>query len=195
MKSSFIFQHKYVPKKYDNFVDIIFLRCYTNTATRCVPKKYDKHFVAIFVRRMYNMYYKVYAKCGHVGIRKCINIWYAIEADSKKDAAAKVRWFPRVKHHHKDAILDVIEISKEEYIDILNKNNDDPYLKCHSRQEQNAIKDIYNRIIDDQYNLYKEEHIKKELVVYRNKLIRNVRKYAKFNHYFDAYKEELNYVN
>ena len=140
------------------------------------------------------MYCKVLVKCGHVGINNCINIWLPIEATNRKDAAAKARWMPRVKHHHKDAILNVSEISKEEYYELIEINNNDPYLNCHSKQDQNCIDDLYTRIIEDTYNSSKNKKNDKKLFIYKNRLIRNVKKYAKFNHYFDSFKEELNYA-
>ena len=60
-------------------------------------------------------YFKVIAKCGHVGRGKCIWITFATMADNGRDAARKVRDFKRVKHDHKDAIASVEEIS----VDIL----------------------------------------------------------------------------
>ena len=62
-------------------------------------------------------YFEVIAKCGHVGRNKYIPIKFAVEAESGKDAAAMVRRFPRVKHNHKDAILDCKEIFYEEYLE------------------------------------------------------------------------------
>ena len=140
------------------------------------------------------MYCKVLVKCGHVGIHNCINVWMPVEAENRKEAAAKARWMPRVKHHHKDAILDVVIISKEEYDELIEINKNDPYLNCHSKQEQNCIDDLYYRIKEDTYNSSKKGQKETIYFIYKNKLIRNVKKYAKFNHYFDSYKEEFNYA-
>ena len=49
--------------------------------------------------------YEVCAKCGHVGRYNYVDKIFAVKASSGKEAAAKVRNFPRVKHDHKDAIL------------------------------------------------------------------------------------------
>ena len=57
-------------------------------------------------------YYEVSAKCGHVRRSKYIVISFGIKAYSKSEAAKKCRQLPRVKHDHKDAILDII---KEKY--------------------------------------------------------------------------------
>ena len=53
---------------------------------------------------MTKRYFKVEAKCGHVGHGKCIWITFATAAEDGKEAAKKVRDFKRVKHDHKDAI-------------------------------------------------------------------------------------------
>ena len=76
-------------------------------------------------------YYEVIAKCGHVGRKKYIPVKFAVVAESGKEAAKKVRQFPRVKHNHKDAILDVRCITVEEFLEIKESNANDPYLKCH----------------------------------------------------------------
>lgn len=60
-------------------------------------------------------------------------------AENGKDAAAKVRNYPRVKHHHKDAIRDVLEITKEDYFNLRTQTNKDPYFKCKNIQEQRKI--------------------------------------------------------
>lgn len=142
------------------------------------------------------MFCKVYVKCGHVGINNCINVWMPVEAENKREAARIARWLPRVKHHHKDAILDVVIISKNEFDHLIQTNTNDPYLNCHSKQEQNRIEDLYTRIEEDTYNLKKNETIIKRVYsVYKNKLVRNVKKYVKYNNYFDDYKEEYSYAN
>ena len=63
---------------------------------------------------MTKRYFKVEAKCGHVGHGKCIWITFATAADNGKEAARKVRDFKRVKHDHKDAIRSTTEIDFEE---------------------------------------------------------------------------------
>ena len=96
----------------------------------------------------------------------------------------------------KDAILDVVIIRKDEFDHLIQTNTNDPYLNCHSKQEQNKIEDLYTRIEEDTYNLKKNETIIKRVYsVYKNKLVRNVKKYVKYNKYFDDYKEEYSYAN
>ena len=75
-------------------------------------------------------YYKVIAKCGHVGKGKCVLVSFACAAENGKEAAAKVRAYARVKHHHKDAIRNVREIKFEAYIKLRAENDADPYLHC-----------------------------------------------------------------
>ena len=53
------------------------------------------------------MFYKVTAKCGHVGRNNYIEKDFFVKADSGRDAALIVRCKPRVKHDRKDAILSV----------------------------------------------------------------------------------------
>ena len=91
---------------------------------------------------MTKRYFKVEAKCGHVGHGKCIWITFATMADNGKEAARKVRDFKRVKHDHKDAIGSVKEISFEEFIAIKAANDADPYLHCKNVQEQRKIPDF-----------------------------------------------------
>lgn len=94
-------------------------------------------------------YYKVTAKCGHVGKGCYIPIDFPVRAESKTEAAKIVRNFPRVKHHHKDAILDCREVSFEEYRAIHEKNQADTYLCCHSSSEQKRICNLEDRIIKE----------------------------------------------
>ena len=61
-------------------------------------------------------YFSVKTKCGHVGRFNCIWIEFAIVAESKQQAADKVREEGRVKRDHKDFIKEIKEISFEEFI-------------------------------------------------------------------------------
>ena len=97
-------------------------------------------------------YFKVVCKCGHVGRKNYIPIQFAIVAENAKAAAAKAKAYPRVKRDHKDAILGVFEISLEEFIDLLELNNNDPYLKCKNKQEQNLINDLEARLLHDPHS-------------------------------------------
>ena len=79
---------------------------------------------------MKNKFYAVVTKCGHVGNGKYREVTFPINADSGTEAAEIARWIPRVKHHKKDAIINVTEISYDYYIELLEINNNDPYLQC-----------------------------------------------------------------
>lgn len=94
-------------------------------------------------------YFEVEAKCGHVGKNKCTLIRFATVAENGKEAAAKVRQFRRVKHDHKDAIRNVVEISFEEFVKLRSENDADPYLHCKNPQEQRKITGFEARIIPD----------------------------------------------
>ena len=142
------------------------------------------------------MYCKVFVKCGHVGINNCINVWMPVEAENRKEAASIARWLPRVKHHHKDAIIDVVKIDKDEYDELVELNSKDPYLNCHSVQDQNKIENLYERIEEDKRNTSKKkEKNKRKLAIYKNTLVRNIKKFIKYNNYFDYKMEEYDYAN
>ena len=97
--------------------------------------------------------YAVIAKCGHVGLGYYIPIEFAVVASSKEEAAALARQLPRVKHHHKDAIQEVREVSMEEYLVIVERNNHDPYLKCKNIQQQKLVFNIIEpRLVVDSHN-------------------------------------------
>ncbi len=92
-------------------------------------------------------YYIVTAKCGHVGRDYYIPIDFPIRAESRTEAAKIARNMPRVKHHHKDAILGCREVLFEEYKVVCEKNKTDAYLLCHSSSEQKLLCDIEERKI------------------------------------------------
>lgn len=103
-------------------------------------------------------YYKVVAKCGHVGKSNYIPIAFAVIAKTGKEASKKTREFPRVKHNHKDAILRCDKISYEEYLELKEINNNDLYLKCTSKHEQNSICDLIDRLVEDKHNTKPNYH-------------------------------------
>lgn len=71
---------------------------------------------------------------------------FAIYSENGKEAAKKVRWLPRVKHHVKDAIVSVEKISAHEYETIIEINRCDNYFKCETIQEQNMMCDLNSEI-------------------------------------------------
>ena len=84
-------------------------------------------------------HYAVTAQFGHVGRGKYIPKTIPVYAENGREAAEKVRWMPRVKHHRKDAIIDVRKISEEEYLKLKEINKNDPYFKVGSKQEQEKL--------------------------------------------------------
>lgn len=92
-------------------------------------------------------FFKVIAKCGHVGRQYYIPIAFPVAAENGKEAAAKVREFPRVKHHKKDAIISCDEITYKDYKELKKINSKDPYLKCHRKAEQKLIPGFEERIV------------------------------------------------
>ena len=87
-------------------------------------------------------YYQVIAKCGHVGGKgKYIENEVYTAAENAKKAAEFVRLAPRVKHHHKDAIRQVKEISFEEFLIGQEKFENDPYNTCKSSREQKLFEE------------------------------------------------------
>lgn len=101
------------------------------------------------------MYYKVLAKCGHVGRNNYIIKCFYLKANDDEEAAKIVRQKPRVKHHHKDAIRDVIAIELEEYLTGLKIMEADMYFKVQNSSDQR----LYNCV--KQEDIYPEEDKKK----------------------------------
>ena len=116
-------------------------------------------------------YYMVLAKCGHVGRAYFIPITFDLIAKNGKEAAKLVRYFPRVKHNHKDAILFVRYISFEEYLQINENNDKDPYLKCHSKREQKLIENFSKRLVLDMHNIKKtyDKNLRRERIAFKFK--------------------------
>jgi hypothetical protein len=95
-------------------------------------------------------WFLVTAKCGHVGRERYLPVTFAVIAQNARQAAAKARQYPRVKRHHKDAILRVEEIDKQTYLAAIEQNNNDPYLRCRSRREQSPYeKQIQTRTLPE----------------------------------------------
>ena len=138
---------------------------------------------------MENKYYTVIAKCGHVGRKNYIPIKFAVVAESGKEAAKKVRQFPRVKHNHKDAILDVRCITLEEFLEIKEINENDSYLKCHSRQEQNLIINLTERMVTDFHNVKQafDKQARKDRVAYKLRKFKILEESSKKEDYCYAY--------
>lgn len=102
------------------------------------------------------MYYKVLAKCGHVGRNNYMLKWLYIKAESGKEAAEFARKTPRVKHDHKDAIRKVVEIDFDEYQKGRKIMKSDMFFQVHNSSDQrlcNCIQqeDVYPEIWKKKY--------------------------------------------
>ena len=128
--------------------------------------------------------YAVTAKCGHVGRNYYALKTFAVKADNGREAAKVVRDYPRVKHHHKDAIREVHEVDAERFEEIIENNNQDPYFHCACVQEQRAYNDpdIYP---EERYTTYRSSRCANSKPVYEGKIcIKNPKKYIK-HYYFE----------
>ena len=81
-------------------------------------------------------YFKVTAKCGHVGKNRYFPAAFYITAENGREAAKVARVMPRVKHDHKDTILSVSEIDVDSYILGKESSMSNPYWLCKNIQEQ-----------------------------------------------------------
>jgi len=130
--------------------------------------------------------YEVVCKCGHVGKSHYVKISFPVKARSRKEAARIARELPRVKHDHKDAILDVCRIDQNRYVELTERNKKDPYLHCSCVQDQNLI-DISDRLLAERKVTSCGTRKKKsgrDFFCSKRK-IRNAKKYM--NHYYIFY--------
>lgn len=84
-------------------------------------------------------YFKVIAKCGHVGRGNYVPISFAVIAESAKAASQKVMTYHRVKKHLKDAIISCEEIDIDSYKELKYANVTNPYLFCKCKRQQKEI--------------------------------------------------------
>ena len=116
-------------------------------------------------------YFSVETKCGHVGRLNCVWIKFAICAENAKEAAANARQIARVKHHHKNAIKEVVGITVDEFCKLKAINDTDPYLHAKNHREQLQIEGFEERIELDEYNIARkhQKSSKKESLEFRVK--------------------------
>lgn len=151
-------------------------------------QEHEKHFIKYkeikqlyltLLKRSDIMYmFEVCAKCGHVGKGNYVNKIFAIKAKSGKEAAYLARSFPRVKHHHQDAIRYVKRIDKDRYDEIISVNSSDLYFQCNNIQEQRALceLEILEEVSEDnQFSRKKEQEHKPTF--YGKYTLRNPKKY------------------
>lgn len=126
-------------------------------------------------------YFAVTCKCGHVRKDFYIPITFPIIAKNRKAAAQIARNKPRVKHHHKYAILQNKEIPYTVYKQLQEDNKNDPYLNVKSTYQQKAYHDeIKARRIKEPH---KEPHTNESLskkTMYKNK--ERIRKPKRYNY-------------
>lgn len=124
--------------------------------------------------------YEVLAKCGHVGSKNYVEKTFAVEAKSGKEAAALVRYTPRVKHDQKYAIRSVSKIDSERYAEIINANQNDPYFSCRNIQDQRRLcnLDIKPEEMETTYSREKcQEHSRKKREPYKRMNSRDLMNY------------------
>ncbi len=116
-------------------------------------------------------YFSVETKCGHVGRLNCVWIKFAICADTAKEAAAIARQIARVKHHHKNTIKEVLEITVDEFLKLKAVNDADAYLHAKNHREQLQIEGFEDRVELDEYNIARnaKKTSKKESLEFRVK--------------------------
>ncbi len=137
-------------------------------------------------------YYLVEAKCGHVGRHRYYKGCFFITSLSAQAAAQYVKSLARVKRDHKDCILDVIEISLEEYLAGKEKIALEPYWQCRSKYQQKqqwehikgnvypetALQQKYNR----RFRKKREDASKEEVTIYiKKKRLRDPHKFFKLH--------------
>jgi len=81
-------------------------------------------------------FYKVVAKCGHVGRSRYCEKAFFVKAENGRIAAQAVRKMGRVKHDHKDAIRSVDKIDEAGYVAGRQANRNDPFLNSSNVQQQ-----------------------------------------------------------
>lgn len=88
-------------------------------------------------------YFLVTAKFGHVGRDYYVEKIFPVKAKSKKEASNKVTNLPRVKHHHKDRIFEVVQCDFDEYLAQIMINEEDIYFKTFNSSQRNTTDHNY----------------------------------------------------
>jgi hypothetical protein len=103
---------------------------------------------------MATSFFAVTAKCGHVGRGYYYEGVFYVRAENGSAAAAIVRTRARVKHDHKDAILEVVKIDYRQFKAGQATYMTNPYFNCHSIQEQRQFVSgiAENVYLDARYN-------------------------------------------
>lgn len=98
-----------------------------------------------------NKYFKVIAKCGHVGKGNYVPVAFAVKAESRSSASQKVMGYHRVKKQLSDAIICCDEIDKKSYKELVRVNANDPYLQCKCNRQQREIDNFASLICRNEY--------------------------------------------
>ena len=137
-------------------------------------------------------FFEVTAKCGHVGKGYFIPIRFAVFAKDRSHAAEVTRAKARVKHDRPDAIMDVKKITREEYEELKEQNENDPYLNCKNVQQQRFIEGLESRIEIDEYQIRRRErkYEKQKCIEYKLKKAKILDKQKK-NELHEFFDEDL----
>ena len=139
-------------------------------------------------------YFKITVKFGHVGKSNFYKGYGGWRKDlqralwnSEPKALCRIycRYCPRVKHDHKDAILNVEEIDKDLYFEGLEKNRAIRYFSCYNVQEQ---RECFCEIED---SIFKENDVEYKHARHSKK--RSLRKNYNDDPEFDYYKHNKNF--
>jgi hypothetical protein len=136
---------------------------------------------------MTNKFFEVRAKCGHVGKNYYYEGVFYIKAENAKEAAAKGRVMPRVKHDHKDAILSVAQLSREEFKARWVARSNIPYYQCRNRQEQqNTCFGIYDHLVGEPRSFQYQPTLQVDRKCHIATLHRMERKLNKNRNYYES---------
>lgn len=104
-------------------------------------------------------YFKVTAKCGHVGKGNYVPVAFAVKAESRSVASQKVMTYHRVKKQLNDAIIFCEEIDRDYYKELMQANKEFKYLHCKCKRQQREIEGFDLLICKSEY---REERCKVE---------------------------------
>lgn len=98
-----------------------------------------------------NKYFKVTAKCGHVGKGNYVPVAFAVKAESRSAASQKVMTYHRVKKQLSDAIISCEEIDRDSYKELMQANKKFKYLQCKCNRQQREIEGFDSLICKNEY--------------------------------------------
>ena len=127
--------------------------------------------------------YKVIAKCGHVGQNKYYPGYFVVKANNAADAANKARYFPRVKHDNKYAILSVEEIDEKMARKLFIKKEKEIYFHIKTNKERKLTMPLLERLLieEEKYSYELREKTNSGRKTSKGIKIRNYKKYSKYN--------------